>query len=101
MFIYNVTVKLDKNIHREWLEWMQQIHIPEVMQTGCFAANRLLKLLESNESDGFTYTVQYTASSKADYDRYIEKYAAALRKSTINKWGNSIIAFRTLMEVIN
>ena len=101
MFIYNVTVKLDKNIHREWLEWMQQIHIPEVMQTGCFAANRLLKLLESDESDGFTYTVQYTASSKADYDRYIEKYAEALRKSTINKWGNSIIAFRTLMEVIN
>ncbi len=52
MFIYNVTVKIDKNIHREWLEWMQQIHIPEVMQTGCFAANRFLRLLESDESGG-------------------------------------------------
>lgn len=101
MLIYNVTIKLDKNIHREWLDWIQQIHLPEVMETGCFASNRLLRLLESDESDGFTYTVQYTANSKPDYDRYIEKYAAALRKSTINKWGNRIIAFHTLMEVIN
>ena len=101
MLIYNITIKIDRSIQKDWVLWMQQIHIPEVMQTGCFAANRLLKLLESDESDGFTYTVQYTASSKADYDRYIEKYVEALRKSTINKWENSIIAFRTLMEVIN
>ena len=101
MLIYNITIKIDRSIQKDWVQWMQQIHIPEVMQTGCFAANRLLKLLESDESDGFTYTVQYTASCKADYDRYIEKYAPALRKSTISKWGNSLIAFRTLMEVIN
>lgn len=101
MFIYNVTTQLDKNIHKEWIQWMQQIHIPEVMQTGCFTASRLLRLLETIESDGFTYTVQYTASTKADYNRYIEMYAATLRQSTINKWGDKIIAFRSLMEIIN
>ena len=101
MFIYNVTAQLDKNIHKEWIQWMQQIHIPEVMQTGCFTGSRLLRLLETVESDRFTYTVQYTAPTKADYNRYIEMHAATLRQSTINKWGNKIIAFRSLMEIIN
>lgn len=80
---------------------MQQIHIPEVMQTGCFTESRLLRVFETEEEDGFMYAVQYSAGIKVDYNRYIEIHSATLRESTINKWGNKIIAFRTLMEVIN
>ncbi len=36
MILYNVTVALDPAIETEWLAWMQQEHIPEVMATGCF-----------------------------------------------------------------
>jgi hypothetical protein len=101
MYIYNVTTKIDADIRDAWLQWMQQIHIPEVIQTGCFTGSRLLKLLDTDETEGFTYTVQYAAGSKADYDRYIQSHAATLRTSAINKWGNKIISFRSLMEVVN
>jgi hypothetical protein len=45
--------------------------------------------------------VQYHAEAKADYNRYIELHATALRNDTIQKWGNQIIAFRSIMQVVN
>jgi hypothetical protein len=101
MFIYNVTIKLDQSIHEKWIQWMNETHIPDVMNTGCFEKFVFVRLLETDETEGPTYAVQYYAASKAQYNRYIDLYAAKLRKDSMDKWGNKFIAFRTLMEVVN
>ena len=36
MYIYNVTVSIEKSLADEWLTWMKTIHIPEVLATGYF-----------------------------------------------------------------
>ena len=36
MILYNVTIKVDHDIHDEWMEWMKQTHIPQVLETGLF-----------------------------------------------------------------
>ena len=101
MIIYNVTTHIDHSIHEEWVKWMQEIHVPEVMKSGCFTKNQLVKILETDETEGITYAVQYYAESKAAYNRYISIYAAALREATLNKWGNKMIAFSSLMQVVH
>ena len=100
MLIYNVTIKIDWNIAEEWLNWMKQIHIPEVMQTGCFDKHAFLRLLEIDETEGPTYAVQYFANSINEYNTYIATYAPLLRQKTIDAWGNKYIAFRSLMEMV-
>ncbi|NDG46386.1 MAG: DUF4286 family protein [Flavobacteriia bacterium] len=30
MFIYNVTAHVEPSVEKEWLEWMEQEHIPEM-----------------------------------------------------------------------
>ena len=100
MIIYNVTTKVNETIAKEWLVWMQQVHMPEVMATGCFTQTQILRLLETDDSEGPTYTVQYFAESKADYNRYMALYGDDLRKNTLEWWGNKIIAFRSLMQVV-
>ena len=52
MLIYNITIQVNWTIHNEWLPWMQEVHIPEVMATGMFTHFRILRLLEVDESDG-------------------------------------------------
>ena len=101
MLIYNVTTKIDTSIHEEWLQWMKQIHIPAILRTGCFVQSTFLRLLETDETDGPTYAAQYYAHSKADYNRYMELHATTLREQASTAWGNKIISFRSLMEVIN
>ncbi|HEX2608090.1 MAG TPA: DUF4286 family protein [Flavisolibacter sp.] len=98
--IYNVTTKVDTSIATQWLQWMQEVHIPAILDTGCFTGYKLVRLLEVDDSEGPTYATQYFAESKADYNRYIELYAAALRKDSYDRWGQQFIAFRSLMEVV-
>src|SRR5215212_9722662 len=98
--IYNVTVKVEPQIANAWLEWMLEEHIPEVMQTKCFTSYRVVRLLETDDSEGPTYAIQYHAEFKSDYNRYIELYASAMRKKTFDKWGEQFIAFRSVMEVV-
>jgi hypothetical protein len=101
MFIYNITIKLDTAIRDSWVKWMNEEHIPDIMNTGCFEKFQFVKLLDIDETEGPTYAVQYYAISKAQYNRYIDMYAVKMRKASTDKWGDRFIAFRTLMEVVS
>jgi hypothetical protein len=80
---------------------MKNEHIPAVTSTGCFTHTVFVRLLEIDEEDGPTYAVQYHAADKANYERYIAEFAPSLRKETTDRWGNQIIAFRSLMQHVN
>ena len=101
MIIYNVTIKIHTAIHEQWLRWLKETHIPDVMNTGCFTGHRILRLLETDETEGPTYAVQYEAESKALYNSYIEKHAGKMRSRSFEKWGDKFIAFRSVMQIVD
>jgi len=101
MIIYNVTTQVDLAIADNWLKWMRDEHIPEVTATGCFTHAVILQMIEVDTSEGLTYAVQYHADSKAQYNRYIREYAELLRKKALDKWGNKMIAFRTVLQLVD
>ncbi len=80
---------------------MKEKHIPEVMRTGCFTEYRFARLLETDESEGPTYSIQYTAEEKALYETYIAHHAPALRQDMLNTWGDQFISFRSLLELVD
>ena len=99
MLLYNVTIIIEEESAAEWLKWMEEIHVPQVLATGKFISNRLLKVLDS-PNEGITYCSQYVAESQADYDDYQLNYAPALQAELQQKFENKFVAFRTLMEYI-
>lgn len=101
MLIYNVTIKVDWRIHEAWTAWMQETHIPEMMGTGCFENYQLVRILDTDESDGPTYAVQYYVADRGHYDHYLECYAPAIREKGWALWGDKMLAFRTLMQVVH
>jgi len=40
MIIYNLTVKVDEAIAKDWLQWLLDVHIPDVLNTKCFSIPR-------------------------------------------------------------
>jgi hypothetical protein len=101
MIVYNITVKIDPAIEAAWIKWQQQEHIPDIMASGQFTQWKMFRLLEQDESEGMTFILQYFAPSLENYNKYIEEYAAVLRKKAFDRWGDRFIAFRTVMEVVN
>jgi hypothetical protein len=100
MIIYNVTVNINHEVHDEWLQWMKEVHIPDVMKTGMFTDSRMLKLLGDEESGGTTYAIQYTCATMDDYERYKKEFAPALQKEVADKYKDKFVAFRTLLETV-
>ncbi|MCX2573328.1 DUF4286 family protein [Pedobacter sandarakinus] len=99
MYLYNVTLILEDAAAAEWLQWMQEVHLPEVMATGLFVSNRLLKVVDS-PNEGTTYCAQYVAESLENYNTYKEVHAPALQEKLNAKFQNRFVAYRTLMEFI-
>ncbi len=100
-YIYNITIKVDHGMHAAWIAWMKNEHIPGVMHTGCFVRYRLVHLLETDESDGITYAVQYDAANKADYQSYMTHFAPLLQREMADRWGGHVVGFHSLMEVVH
>ncbi|MFM7901991.1 MAG: DUF4286 family protein [Bacteroidota bacterium] len=100
MIIYNVTVNIDNSVRAEWLKWMQETHIPDVMATGMFVENKILRLIGDEDTGGTTYAIQYTAKNMDDYTRYRDEFAPALQKDALALFGDKFTAFRTLLETV-
>ena len=59
MIIYNVTIKVEHSIADQWLVWLKEEHINEVINTGCFTHATILRLIEADDTEGVTFAVQY------------------------------------------
>lgn len=101
MILYNVTTNIDESVHHQWLQWMQQKHIPEVLATGKFTSARLVRVLVEEEMGGLTYAIQYTTDSKETLQRYYDEDAPRLREEGARLFGNKMLAFRTELEFVS
>ena len=100
MILYNITVNIDHDIHQEWLIWMKDIHIPDVLSTGLFIENKIAKI-HAEEDGGLSYSIQYLLKSWEDYNLYQSKFATNLQKKHLNKYVNKSVSFRTVLEIIH
>lgn len=101
MIIYNVTVNIEDAQHEQWFEWMNTIHLPQVMATGMFLSYKMLKLISRQPDEtGTTYAIQYTCQSIELYDKYQSEFAPSLQAETKKLFGDKIYAFRTVLEEV-
>ena len=99
MIIYSVTVIIETAAEQDWLAWMQRIHVPDVLRTGCFSECRIGKAVEADGGEP-AYVLQYRCASLDDYHRYRDNFAAALQKDHTERYAGRFRASRQLLEFI-
>jgi hypothetical protein len=100
MILYNVTSSIDPEVADEWLDFMRDTHMPEVMDTGFFLKSQLCRLL-NEENDGITYAAQYYCLSLDQLEEYQRLCAPALRASLEARFAGKYMSFRTVLEVVD
>lgn len=100
MILYNVTAIVDDSIHLDWQQWMQNVHIGEVMSSGCFVSNRLLRVVDS-PNEGVTFCIQYIAESMDNYRVYQREYLGRSERPYPEHFQNKFVTFPTVMEFID
>jgi hypothetical protein len=99
--VYQVTVQIDATVHDDWLQWMQQHHIPHVLRTGCFTGMRLYRHINNPQGKAaITYSLQYTCRSLSDYEIYRERFAEGLQQEHRQRYEGKFTASRTLLQKV-
>jgi hypothetical protein len=101
MIIYNVTTNIHESVHDQWMKWMQEKHIKDVLATGKFTSARMVKVLIEEEMGGVTYSIQYITENKETLQRYYDEDAPRLREEALSLFGDKMLAFRTELELIS
>lgn len=101
MYIYNITTNIEESAQDQWVRWMKEKHIPDVLNTGKFINAKMSKVLVEEDMGGVTYSVQFAVASKALLESYYQEDAPRLRQETNRLFAGRFVAFRTEMEVID
>ena len=90
---------MDNDIADEWRTWMQREHIPAVMATGFFEKYKICRLISHKEPDETTFAIQYFATDMASLHRYTVQHAPRLQLEHQTRYGDKVVAFRTMLDV--
>ncbi|TAI47224.1 DUF4286 family protein [Flagellimonas allohymeniacidonis] len=101
MLIYNVTINIDESVHDEWLHWMRDKHIPDMLSTGKFSHAKMMKVLVEEDMGGVTYSVQYTTKDRSTLEAYYKEDAEKMRGDGLQRFADKFVAFRTELEVVS
>jgi hypothetical protein len=100
MILYNVTVNVDKDAEIEWLSWMRETHIPDVLATGMFLENKLYRILHDSEDGSINYSVQYFAENMDKLNEYMQVHSKKLQQDVQIKFQDRVVSFRTLLQAV-
>ncbi len=100
MHIYNVTINIDESVHDEWVKWMKEEHIPDMLATGKFTQALMSRVLVKEAMGGITYSVQYQTKDRETLNLYYQEDAERLRKES-KRFEGKAVYFRTEMEIIH
>ena len=67
MLIYNVTAHVEFKVEKEWLLWMKQKHLSEILATKKFSKAKIFKIISEQDQGGASYAcLLYTSPSPRD-----------------------------------
>lgn len=99
MLLFNVTVIVEEASAAEWLDWMKETHIPQLMETENFVSHRLLKIVDS-PNEGVSYCVQFIAEDQEKHQNYLDLHEQQFIGDMYAKYPNKLVTFSALMEFV-
>jgi hypothetical protein len=94
MVTYEVTTTVDSRLVEDYERYMRQVHIPDLLATGCFHGAALTRSATGR------YRVRYEAPTEADLERYLTTHAARLRDDFASHFPVGVTAAREVWIAI-
>lgn len=101
IIIYNITTQVSWSVHDLWRSWLLDSCIPSMLATEIFSHYQLVRLLDVDETDGPTYALQLYVKENSSVADYKEFHQPAILRQEKALWGNEIVSFASIMQVIN
>ena len=100
MFLYNVTVGIDKEIEQDWVVWIKQNYIPAILATGFFRESKLYRIVTPDDEHSVSYSIQLFAEKIEQVVEYLNQHTATIIETHRLKFKDQHVIFNTLLEEV-
>ena len=100
MVLYNVTVSVTDECANDWVKYMMEVHIPDVLATGHFRDFRLCHVQGEAEGGVTCLPCNTWRAMPRHFEAYQKECALALQADHQAKWGSKATGFRTVLPLI-
>ncbi|NJC24634.1 DUF4286 family protein [Neolewinella antarctica] len=100
MLIYNVTYKIDRAVHGQWLKFAERDFLPVIMESGAVEGYDLTRLLGVDELDGLTYCLLLRFASRPSFNVYQEKFQLGHQKMMDGSFAGRYVSFPSTLDVV-
>lgn len=101
MWGFSVSILVNHSVEQDWIKWMKDIHIKEIIETKCFKKAQFCKVHHETKQEGATnYNVVFFADSQQDIIHFYDKYDKDFQKKVFDLYQQNVIFFRTELEFV-
>ncbi len=100
MFLYNVTVGIDKEIEQDWLAWVKEKYIPTVLATGMFIESKIYRVTTHDDEHSVSYSIQFFASQIEQVVKYLDEQTNGIIEEHRLRFKDRHVVFNTLLEEV-
>ena len=101
MLIFNTTYLVGDRMHSTWHKWLYEHHIPAMLDSGYFNKPQIAKILTNGSQEGgVSFSVQFHIENMQSLEAWNEKYAETFLADFNKRFGEEVLLFSTVLEVI-
>lgn len=100
MLIYNTTYQVDTDNARNFVIWLHEVYIPQAESNDWLKNARLCRILSHKEENSECFSLQWEVEDTRALHQWHTSCGMALNAEMLKVFKDKVIAFSTLMEVI-
>lgn len=100
MLIYNTTYQVENDDARNFVIWLHEVYMPQVEENGLLKDPRLTRILSHKEEESECFSLQWEVEDTRTLHQWHTAQGAALNAEMLQVFKEKVLAFSTLMEVI-
>lgn len=100
MLIYNTTYHADEEVVKNFLIWLREVYIPEVLQRDMLRQPRLCRILSHRQEGGESFSLQWEVEDSGILHRWHVSQGKHLNEELSKIFKDKVVGLPTLMEVM-
>jgi len=100
MLIFNTTYKVATDHYDQWIKWINEHHLPFMLETGKFSQPQIAKVVGSDDDEGTSYSVQFHIENMETLMEWHRHNSSTFRDKCYEEFGSQVIFFTTVLEII-
>ena len=101
MVVFNETLVIANAKKEEWLQWMKEVQIPTILETGLISEAKIMIVRGQDESEATTFAIHLTAETDADFQKYASQHFETFVQTQKKKFQGHYNNFKTLLTVVH